>query len=99
MSLDRGIVVFTGCSHAGVVNASKHALTLGQGAPLYAVMGGYHLGDAQQEQIDESVGDLMALKPKLLIPGHCTGWKAKHKIEEVMGGRLAPSTVGTKFTL
>ncbi|RDI78168.1 hypothetical protein Vi05172_g11881 [Venturia inaequalis] len=95
----RGLVVFTGCSHAGVVNASKHALTLGQGAPLYAVMGGYHLADAQQGQIDESVGDLMALRPKLLIPGHCTGWKAKYKIEEVMGGKLAPSTVGTRFTL
>ncbi|KAE9992922.1 hypothetical protein EG327_007230 [Venturia inaequalis] len=96
---DRGLVVFTGCSHAGVVNASKHALTLGQGAPLYAVMGGYHLADAQQGQIDESVGDLMALRPKLLIPGHCTGWKAKYRIEEVMGGKLAPSTVGTRFTL
>ncbi|QDS73575.1 hypothetical protein FKW77_001226 [Venturia effusa] len=95
----RGIVVFTGCSHAGVVNVSKHALALGEGAPLYAIMGGYHLGDAQQEQIDESVCDLMALEPKLLIPGHCTGWRAKYAIEQAMGGKLVPSTVGTRFTL
>lgn len=97
--LDRGIVVFTGCSHAGVVNASKHAITLGEGTPLYAVMGGYHLADSEPGQIVQTIGDLMALKPKILVPGHCTGWRAKYKIEEMMGGKLAPSTVGTRFTL
>jgi 7,8-dihydropterin-6-yl-methyl-4-(beta-D-ribofuranosyl)aminobenzene 5'-phosphate synthase len=62
-------------------------------------MGGYHLADSEPAQIEESVGDLMALSPKILIPGHCTGWRAKYRIEEVMGGKLAPSTVGTRFTL
>lgn len=70
---DKGLVVFTGCSHAGVVNASRHAMQLGGGAPLYCVIGGYHLADAEKDQINETVEDLKKLKPKILMPGHCTG--------------------------
>jgi 7,8-dihydropterin-6-yl-methyl-4-(beta-D-ribofuranosyl)aminobenzene 5'-phosphate synthase len=90
--------MFTGCSHAGVVNASRHAVDLGNNTPLFAVVGGYHLADSEQAQIESSVKDLQALRPKLLLPGHCTGWKAKFEIERVMPGMLAPCTVGTKFT-
>ena len=47
--------MFTGCSHAGVVNASKHAVELGGGAPLYAVMGGFHLADADAEAANSCI--------------------------------------------
>jgi 7,8-dihydropterin-6-yl-methyl-4-(beta-D-ribofuranosyl)aminobenzene 5'-phosphate synthase len=72
---DKGLVVFTGCSHAGVVNASRNAVQLGEGAPLYCVIGGFHLADAEKEQIDETVEDLEKLQPKVLMPGHCTGMR------------------------
>ncbi|KAK4974426.1 hypothetical protein LTR42_005070 [Elasticomyces elasticus] len=96
---DKGIVVFTGCSHAGVVNASRHALDLGSGSPLYAVMGGYHLADGEPELISKSVSDLKVLDPKLLLTGHCTGWRAKFEIQTQMPGRIVPSFVGSKFLL
>jgi 7,8-dihydropterin-6-yl-methyl-4-(beta-D-ribofuranosyl)aminobenzene 5'-phosphate synthase len=96
---DRGIVMFTGCSHAGVVNASRHAITLGQGAPLHAVVGGYHLADSDTAQTDETVADLKNLNPTLFFPGHCTGFRAKCAIEREMPGRVNHSTVGTRFTL
>lgn len=94
---DRGIIMFTGCSHAGVVNASKHAVELGKGAPLYAVVGGYHLADAETPQMEETVKHLKALDVKVLVPGHCSGWRVKMMIENEKPGWLAPSTVGTKF--
>jgi 7,8-dihydropterin-6-yl-methyl-4-(beta-D-ribofuranosyl)aminobenzene 5'-phosphate synthase len=54
----KGIVVFTGCSHAGVVNAARHAVELGGGdLPLYAVMGGYHLADAEASTIQSECLD------------------------------------------
>lgn len=96
---DRGIVMFTGCSHAGVVNASHHAMALGEGAPLRAIVGGYHLADSEAPQIEETVRDLKELDPKLFFPGHCTGIKAKGVIEREMPGRVCHSTVGTRFTL
>ncbi|KAJ9632065.1 hypothetical protein H2203_000466 [Taxawa tesnikishii (nom. ined.)] len=96
---DKGIVVFTGCSHAGVVNATKHAVELGGGAPLYSVMGGFHLADAGPDMIKETVRDLKALNPTTLLTGHCTGWRAKFEIQQEMPGRLVPSFVGSKFVL
>ncbi|KAK0906968.1 hypothetical protein LTR91_015422 [Friedmanniomyces endolithicus] len=99
LATDKGLVLFTGCSHAGVVNASRNAVDLGSGTPLYAVMGGYHLADAEPELISDSVADLKALEPKVLLAGHCTGWRAKFEIERQMPGRLVPSFVGSKFVL
>jgi 7,8-dihydropterin-6-yl-methyl-4-(beta-D-ribofuranosyl)aminobenzene 5'-phosphate synthase len=97
---DRGLVVFTGCGHAGVVNTATDALAVAKGdVPLYAVMGGFHLADAEAPQIESSVRDLKNLGVKLLFPGHCSGWRVKYQIEKEMPGCLAPSTVGTKFTL
>ncbi|KAK5115104.1 hypothetical protein LTR62_001801 [Meristemomyces frigidus] len=96
---DKGIVMFTGCSHAGVVNASRHAVTLGNGVPLYAVMGGFHLADGEPQTITSTVADLQALEPKLLLTGHCTGWRAKFAIQQAMPGKLVPSFVGSRFTL
>jgi len=95
---EKGIIMFTGCSHAGVVNASRHAVELGKGSPLYAVVGGYHLADAEVAQMEATVRDLKALNPSILVPGHCSGWRVKRLIENETAGWLAPSTVGTKLT-
>ena len=95
----KGLVVFTGCSHAGVVNVCKHAVELGRGAPLFCVVGGYHLVGVEEWQITQTVADLKKLDPKILMPGHCSGWRVKYEINKEMPGRLAPSTVGTKFKI
>lgn len=103
----KGIVVFTGCSHAGVVNTSRHALKLlnsdlddNENVPLHAIVGGYHLATTHDaKQIEPTVKDLKALNPDVLMPGHCTGWRAKFAIEKQMPGRLVPCTVGTKWVL
>ncbi|KAK5132228.1 hypothetical protein LTR08_009288 [Meristemomyces frigidus] len=95
----KGVVIFTGCSDAGVVNATKHALELGDSTPLYAVMGGFHLADAEPEMIAHTIADLKALDPMLLLAGHCTGWRAKFEIQKEMSGRLVPSFVGSTSVL
>lgn len=89
--------MFTGCSHAGVTNASMHAAQLGGGVPLYAVMGGFHLADAQPDKIQATIQDLKALDVQVLLTGHCTGWRAKFEIQKEMPGHLMPSFVGSKF--
>jgi len=97
---DKGLVMFTGCSHAGVVNAARHTLDLHPDTPLYAVMGGFHLADAEAAQIASTAQDLKGLGVKVLLAGHCTGWRAKFEIQRVMEeGSLVPSFVGSKFVL
>ena len=100
----KGVVVFTGCSHAGAVNACKHAVELaekaaGEKVPLYAVMGGYHLVGPNEAMVEETVRDFKELDAKVYLPGHCSGWRVKYAIEREMPGRLAPSTVGTRFVI
>ncbi len=95
----KGLVVFTGCSHAGVVNVARHAISLGGSAPLYTVVGGYHLADASPERMENSMRDLKALEPKVLMPGHCTGWRFKVRIEQEMPGCMAPVFGGTRYEL
>lgn len=90
--------MFTGCSHAGVVNCSRHAIDcLGGSVPLHAVVGGYHLATSDASQMDSTVRDLKKLDPAVLLPGHCTGWRAKFAIEKQMPGSMAPCTVGTRI--
>ncbi|KAK7923394.1 hypothetical protein PG985_007465 [Apiospora marii] len=97
---DKGLVVFTGCSHAGVVNVSRHAVRMGGGrVPLYSVVGGYHLADASAEKMEKSMRDLRALGPEILMPGHCTGWRFKVRVEKEMPGHMAPIFGGTKYEL
>ncbi|KAL4923504.1 cytochrome P450 [Aspergillus undulatus] len=92
---DKGIVMLTGCSHAGVVNCTQHALELAGGSvPLHAVIGGFHLATSDAKQIDTSIRDLLKLDPAVLLPGHCTGWRAKFAIEKRQPGMLVPCSVG-----
>ncbi|KAI9045656.1 MBL fold metallo-hydrolase [Aspergillus affinis] len=96
---DKGIVMFTGCSHAGVVNCSRHAIDCLDGSvPLHAVVGGYHLATSDASQMESTVRDLKKLDPAVLLPGHCTGWRAKFAIEKQMPGSMVPCTVGTRIT-
>lgn len=94
----KGLVVFTGCSHGGVVNAATHAKELVKGeVPLYAVVGGYHLVGEQEASVQDTVRDLKALDVRILVPGHCSGWRVKGEIEKEMPGRLVPCSVGARF--
>ena len=76
---DRGLVVITGCGHAGVVNIARYARRLTGDQPLYALLGGFHLsGPLFEPLIPRVLDDLAALDPGVLVPAHCTGWRAQH---------------------
>lgn len=97
---DKGLVLFTGCSHAGMINCAKHALSITNNTlPLYAIVGGYHLADASSEQRASTISALKEMDVKLLMAGHCTGWRAKFEIEREMPGALVPSFVGIKTVI
>ncbi|KAL3475070.1 beta-lactamase-like protein [Aspergillus californicus] len=95
---DKGIVMLTGCSHAGVVNCTQHALELAGDSALHAVVGGFHLATSDTTQVESSVKDLLKMDPAVLLPGHCTGWRAKFAIEKRCPGTLVPCSVGFNIT-
>jgi 7,8-dihydropterin-6-yl-methyl-4-(beta-D-ribofuranosyl)aminobenzene 5'-phosphate synthase len=98
----RGVTVLSACSHAGIVNACLQAKQMFPDTAIDAVLGGYHLaGKSMETRIEATVGDLKArIDPRLVAPGHCTGWRAKAALAGAFApGRYAPSVVGTLYRL
>jgi 7,8-dihydropterin-6-yl-methyl-4-(beta-D-ribofuranosyl)aminobenzene 5'-phosphate synthase len=96
----RGLVIVTGCGHAGVVNIIRHAMRLTGVRSLLAVIGGFHLsGPAFEPVIEPTVAALTELAPELIVPGHCTGWRAQHTLAALLPDAWVQSSVGTRYTL
>ena len=96
----RGLVVITGCGHAGVVNIIRHAMRLTGVPRLLAVIGGFHLsGPAFEPVIEPTVAALTELAPELIAPGHCTGWRAQHTLAATLPDAWVQTSVGTTYTL
>lgn len=98
----RGVSVLSACSHAGVVNACLGAKRLVPEAPIDVVLGGYHLaGGSMERRIPDTVRDLRDLiGPRIVAPGHCTGWRAKAALADTFSpGHYGPSVVGSRYRL
>jgi 7,8-dihydropterin-6-yl-methyl-4-(beta-D-ribofuranosyl)aminobenzene 5'-phosphate synthase len=96
----KGLMVLTGCGHAGVVNIARYAALLSGGQPLYALLGGFHLnGPIFEPLIPRVLDDLAAMNPGVLVPAHCTGWRAQHAMSARFPDAYVPNTVGTSFHL
>ena len=95
---DLGLVVFSACSHAGVVNVCTEVRRLFPGLPIHAVMGGLHLGGVMEHIIPQTVEGLRPFDIRYIIAGHCTGWRALHALADAYGERVSQSAVGTSYT-
>jgi 7,8-dihydropterin-6-yl-methyl-4-(beta-D-ribofuranosyl)aminobenzene 5'-phosphate synthase len=94
----RGIVVFTACSHAGVVNVLTHARASLPDQKLHAVMGGLHLSGETERCIPDTVRDIAGFGLEVIAPGHCTGWRALNLLVQTCGEEIvAPLAVGKIF--
>ena len=96
----KGLAIFTGCSHAGVINICRHAQDLFPETPLYALIGGLHLVYPNEDLIDVTIAELKKFNFGVIVPGHCTGWRAVHAIVRAFGEQTVdPLAVGTRQSL
>ncbi len=96
----RGLVVLTGCGHAGAVNICRHALRLTRAGRLAAIVGGLHLtGPGFEPIIEPTMAAFAELAPDVVVPAHCTGWRAQHRLAAVLPDAFIPNAVGTSVTL
>jgi 7,8-dihydropterin-6-yl-methyl-4-(beta-D-ribofuranosyl)aminobenzene 5'-phosphate synthase len=97
---NKGLVVLSGCGHAGIINVLRHSMAVTGVAQIHAVLGGFHLtGRLFEPLIPPTVAALKAIGPKLIVPSHCTGWKATHEIARVLPDAFVPNSVGTTFLI
>lgn len=96
----KGLVILTGCGHAGIVNIVRYAQRLTGVQQVYTVMGGFHLnGPLFEPVIGPTVDALGAIGPEVVVPAHCTGWKATHALAATLPDAFIPNSVGTTFEL
>jgi 7,8-dihydropterin-6-yl-methyl-4-(beta-D-ribofuranosyl)aminobenzene 5'-phosphate synthase len=96
----KGLVIVTGCGHAGAVNIVRHAQRLTGVPRLHALFGGLHLGGAFfAPVIGPTVRALTELAPDLLVPGHCTGWRAQQALAAALPDSWVPGSSGSRYRL
>jgi 7,8-dihydropterin-6-yl-methyl-4-(beta-D-ribofuranosyl)aminobenzene 5'-phosphate synthase len=95
---DKGLVVLTACSHAGVVNVLTHARESFPGVKLHAVLGGLHLSGINERIIPQTVKALHTFDLDVIAAGHCTGWRAMAALANEFGdATLTPLAVGKRL--
>ena len=97
---DEGLMVLSGCGHAGIVNTVRYVQKLTGERRIAAIVGGFHLSGPMFERIIEpTVEALGMLAPSLLVPAHCTGWKAVHRLADRFPDAFVQCAVGTTIEL
>ena len=91
--------MLTGCGHAGAVNIVRHALRLtGESHGCTPCVGGLHLtGPGFEPIIEPTVRALSELAPDVVVPAHCTGWRAQMRLAAELGDAFLPGAVGSRY--
>jgi len=94
----KGLVVISGCAHAGIVNTTLYAQQITGVAKVHAVMGGFHLGGKECEpRISQTVEMLRKFNPEIVVPMHCTGWRGKYAIFKAVPKAFVWNSVGNLY--
>jgi 7,8-dihydropterin-6-yl-methyl-4-(beta-D-ribofuranosyl)aminobenzene 5'-phosphate synthase len=94
---DKGLVVLSGCAHAGIINTLEYARRISGVERVHAVIGGFHLARSKPEEIQATIDALQALAPAVLVPCHCTGFEATCAFARAMPGAFSPGVVGATY--
>jgi 7,8-dihydropterin-6-yl-methyl-4-(beta-D-ribofuranosyl)aminobenzene 5'-phosphate synthase len=98
----QGLVVITGCGHAGIINILTFTAGEFPGEPVHAILGGLHLFPASDEQLNWTADMLKGFKMENLLAAHCTGMEATYRIRQRLGlprKAVVVGTVGSTFIL
>lgn len=92
----KGLVILSSCSHAGAINIIRHAQRMTGVEHIHAFVGGLHLsGEIIESILQRTVNELAQINPDIIVPGHCTGWKATHELARQLPQAYVQTSVGT----
>jgi 7,8-dihydropterin-6-yl-methyl-4-(beta-D-ribofuranosyl)aminobenzene 5'-phosphate synthase len=94
---DKGLVVLAGCAHSGIVNTVNRAQEVSGVQRVWAIVGGFHLASVTDEELQRTIEALKAFKPALIVPSHCTGFRAAWQFAAQMPDAFMPNVVGAKY--
>lgn len=102
LDTDRGLIVVSGCGHAGIINTLEQARHVVRSAPIHAAIGGWHLFAASDSTLDWTAGKLKEFGIENFLGAHCTGIEAVYQIRAKTGltrRTASVAAVGAEFTL
>jgi 7,8-dihydropterin-6-yl-methyl-4-(beta-D-ribofuranosyl)aminobenzene 5'-phosphate synthase len=94
----KGLVVLSGCAHAGIINTVRCAQRIAGIDQVHAVIGGFHLINAAPEIVEATVAEIIDIDPDYVVPTHCTGFEATTSFREAMPDQFILNTAGTTYT-
>lgn len=94
-----GLLIITGCGHAGIINTVEHALKFFGTDEVLAVVGGLHLSGAPPERVRQTIRRLKEIQVERLFLGHCTGFEAMCQMRAEFGERIEPLNAGKQIDL
>jgi len=96
----KGLVVVSGCAHAGIINTVNYAQQITGKEKVYAVMGGFHLsGKTFEKRIRPTIKELQRINPELIVASHCTGWKAMCAMARTFPEAFVWNSVGNLYKI
>jgi 7,8-dihydropterin-6-yl-methyl-4-(beta-D-ribofuranosyl)aminobenzene 5'-phosphate synthase len=93
----KGLIVLAGCAHSGIINTINHAKNFFEIDSIYAVMGGFHLARANDDEIEQTIGFMRDIDPTFIIPSHCTGFNAISRFAQEFPDQFIEGIVGTTY--
>jgi 7,8-dihydropterin-6-yl-methyl-4-(beta-D-ribofuranosyl)aminobenzene 5'-phosphate synthase len=94
---NKGLVILSGCAHSGIVNTINRARQISGVERVWAVLGGFHLAGADEDELRKTVDALKEFQPARIVPSHCTGFHAQCRLAAEMGDVFTPGVVGASF--
>ena len=84
ITTDKGLILVSGCGHAGVVNTMKHTVeTFNKSYDIYAAIGGFHLFNKNDKEMRWTAKEIKKYGVEYFVGAHCTGIDAVYKIQKL----------------
>lgn len=97
---NKGLVIISSCGHPGLINTVMYARRLTNENRIYFVIGGFHLtGPVFEPVIEPTIAEMKKLAPEIIVPCHCTGWKAISRFAVETPDQFVLNSVGTRYIL
>jgi 7,8-dihydropterin-6-yl-methyl-4-(beta-D-ribofuranosyl)aminobenzene 5'-phosphate synthase len=93
----KGLVILSGCAHSGIINTINQAIRISGVMQIWAILGGFHLARAKQGEMQKTIDALKEFKPRLIVPSHCTGFRAQCRLADELEEAFTVGVVGASY--
>lgn len=93
----KGLLVLGGCAHSGIINMVNHGLKVTGSIKVHGLLGGTHLGPAQEAQQNATMAALEWFNPDFIASNHCTGFAMMSRLAQVFGKKFIPAFCGIQI--